>query len=91
MQAWPPPHALPHAPQCRGSLERSAQLVPHITVPTAQMHVPPLQVEPVPQRWPQVPQLFASVCVFTQLPPQANSPVGHVHTPDTQVAPEGHT
>jgi hypothetical protein len=59
---WPLEHtwlcgqAVPHAPQCLGSLASSTHWPEHMLWPDGQAHLPPAQCCPAGQWWPQAPQ-----------------------------------
>src|SRR6185369_1240277 len=67
VQAAPPVHALPQAPQFAGSLEVSMQVPPQVALPAPQPQAPLLQVWPPRHLLPQKPQFVGSVATATQL------------------------
>jgi hypothetical protein len=92
VQLAPVAHLVPHEPQFVVSLDRSAHVVPQLTLPVGHTQSPAVQVAPVGQALPQLPQLLPSVCVFTQAPPHVfGLSVGHaLQMPLTQVCPARH-
>jgi hypothetical protein len=78
-------HAVPHAPQLRGSVAVLVQTPPQVVSPVGHVHTLATHDSPAPHRIPQPPQLRGSVVVSLQMPPHSLSPVGQLHTPETQV------
>jgi hypothetical protein len=82
-QTLPRLQRAPHAPQCSGSLLRSAQSSPHDTSPSLQRtpHFAPSHVATpssiAAQRTPHSPQFFGSLSRLTHTPPQATKPSLH--------------
>lgn len=91
-QAPPPAQRMPHMPQLRGSIERSAQPAPHITCVPPQVHAPAVHVPVAPQEFPQRPQFIGSVIRFTQpvAPHVAPPPPGQLQTPEMHDWPVAH-
>jgi hypothetical protein len=91
-QGWPPPHALPHAPQFCGSDASDAHVEPHAVVPPGHVQAEPSQTCVVVHAWAQAPQFCGSAVVSTQDVPHVVKGAPHeaTHTPAWQsgVAPE---
>jgi hypothetical protein len=87
-------HAVPQAPQCRGSLASVAQVPEQLACAAWQLtpHTPPEHIVPAAQAVPHAPQLALSLRVSTSqplatLPSQLAYPVAHavmVHAPAVQ-------
>jgi hypothetical protein len=92
--AHPPPAHVPpvpqlemHAPQFRGSLERSTHAPPHALCVPGQLHTPFMQLVAPVHVVPHVPQLLESDRMSMHAPPQRPCPAGHWHVPAMQVEP----
>lgn len=83
-------HVVPHAPQWRGSVVRSTQLVPHAVWPAVgQVHVPDTQLAPGGHALPHMPQCVVLVARTAQVPEQSTPPLGQRQLPSTHEAPVG--
>lgn len=84
---------MPQLPQLAGSVEVSAQALPHAWSGAVQfvVHTPRSQTCPLEHAWPQPPQFCASLFGLTQLPPHWMSPVaqtgGPPSVPETPAVP----
>jgi hypothetical protein len=90
---WLAPHAVPHAPQLRGSAVVSTQPPTHETNGAAQAptHAPAWQRAAfVSQSVPHAPQLSGSLASAAHALPQIWPACGHTQVPFVQVAAVGH-
>lgn len=87
--AWPPPQAIPQAPQFLMSVVLSTHVWLHRSGGLLQTQPPPTQLAPVGHELVQLPQCAVSVFSSTQTPPQLWSG-SQTHAPPAQCVPAEH-